>query len=181
MVEDLTSRQVRPLDRVYPVVLFDAGEVKICDGAVANRPVCVAVGITLGERDVLGMWAGAGGEGGKGWVNQLPGPGSRAVEGILIVARDWLPDGITALRPRAEVQLCVVHPARASLRYVSKKYWSATTKQLKLIYTASNVKVAEAELAGFSHTNITGKVVVVWKRATNRSAMHNGDRLDVQR
>jgi len=80
---------------------------------VANRPIYVAVGITLaGERDVLGMWVGTGGEGAKGWMNHLSDLKNRGVEDILIVACDGLkglPDAITALWPRAEVQLCVVH------------------------------------------------------------------------
>lgn len=153
VVEDLNSWQARPLDRVYPVVLIDAIHVKIRDGAVANRPIYVAVGITLaGERDVLGMWVGTGGEGAKGWMNYLSDLKNRGVEDILIVACDGLkglPDAITALWPRSEVQLCVVHLLRASLRYASKKYWSAITKRLKLIYTAPNLEVAEAEFTDF--------------------------------
>ena len=113
VVEDLNSWQARPLDRIYPVVLIDAIHVKIRDGQVANRPIYVAVGITLaGERDVLGMWVGTGGEGAKGWMSHLSDLKNRGVEDILIVACDGLkglPDAITALWPRAEVQLCVVH------------------------------------------------------------------------
>nr|WP_308292209.1 transposase [Prauserella halophila] len=72
VVDDLNFWQVGPLDRVYPVVLIDAIHVKIRDGAVANRPIYVAVGITLaGERDVLVMWVGTGGQGAKGWLNHL--------------------------------------------------------------------------------------------------------------
>ncbi|WP_443706328.1 IS256 family transposase, partial [Saccharopolyspora soli] len=68
VVEEMHSWLARPLDRVYPVVLIDAIHVKIRDGQVANRPIYVAVGIdTAGERDVLGLWAGTGGEGAKGW------------------------------------------------------------------------------------------------------------------
>ncbi|NIJ09814.1 transposase-like protein [Saccharomonospora amisosensis] len=91
-------------------MFIDALVVKVRDGQVANRPIYVAVGITLaGERDVLGMWVGTGGEGAKGWMNHLPDLKNRGVEDILIVACDGLkglPDAITALWPRAEVQLC---------------------------------------------------------------------------
>ncbi|KMS82703.1 transposase, partial [Streptomyces regensis] len=100
VVEDLNSWQSRPLDRVYPVVLIDALHVKIRDGAVANRPIYIAVGITLsGERDVLGMWVGTGSEGAKGWLNHLSDLKNRGVEDILIVACDGLkglPDAISA-------------------------------------------------------------------------------------
>ncbi|QGK72245.1 IS256 family transposase [Allosaccharopolyspora coralli] len=153
VVDDLNSWQIRPLDRVYPVVLIDAIHVKIRDGAVANRPVYIAVGITLaGERDVLGMWVGTGGEGAKGWLNHLSDLKNRGVEDILIVACDGvkgLPEAISALWPQAEVQLCVVHLVRASLRYASKKYWPAITKRLKLIYTAPTVEAAEVEFTEF--------------------------------
>lgn len=147
VVEEMNTWQARPLDRIYPVVLIDAIHVKIRDGQVANRPVYVAVGTTLaGERDVLGMWVGTGGEGAKGWRNHLSDLKNRGVEDILIVPCDGLkglPDAIGTLWPQAEVQLCVVHLVRASLRYASKKYWSAITKQLKLIYTAPNAEAAE--------------------------------------
>jgi putative transposase len=59
----------RPLDRIYPVVFVDAINVKIRDGKVANRPICVAMAVTVeGARDILGIWAGDGGEGAKHWL-----------------------------------------------------------------------------------------------------------------
>lgn len=62
----MTEWQNRPLDRVYPVVFIDAIHVKIRDGQVTNRPIYVAIGVTVnGERDILGLWAGDGGEGAK--------------------------------------------------------------------------------------------------------------------
>jgi putative transposase len=153
VVEELNSWQARPLDRVYPVVLIDAIQVKIRDGAVANRPIYVAVGINVaGERDVLGLWVGTGGEGAKGWLNHLSDLKNRGVEDIMIVACDGLkglPDAITTLWPAATVQLCVVHLVRASLRYASKKYWGAITKQLKQIYTAPTAEAAETVFAEF--------------------------------
>ena len=69
VVEELTAWQSRPLDRVYPVVFIDAIHVKIRDGKVANRPVYTVVGVTVnGERDILGLWVGDGGEGAKYWL-----------------------------------------------------------------------------------------------------------------
>lgn len=153
VVDELNSWQSRPLDRVYPVVLIDAIHVKIRDGAVANRPVYVAVGINVaGERDVLGLWVGTGGEGAKGWLNHLADLKNRGVEDILLVACDGLkglPEAITTLWPAATVQLCVVHLVRASLRYASKKYWGPITKQLKQIYTAPTAGAAETAFAEF--------------------------------
>ena len=121
---------------------------------VANRPIYVAVGINVaGERDVLGLWVGTGGEGAKGWMNHLADLKNRGVEDIMLVACDGLkglPDAIAALWPAATVQLCVVHLVRASLRYASRKYWGQITRQLKAMYTAATVDAAEEYFAEFS-------------------------------
>uniref|UniRef100_UPI00048AFD45 IS256 family transposase n=1 Tax=Salinispora tropica TaxID=168695 RepID=UPI00048AFD45 len=72
VLDEMEAWRQRPLDRVYPVVFIDALVMKIRQGQVANRPVYVVVGISLdGERDVLGMWAGTGGEGAKQWAGYL--------------------------------------------------------------------------------------------------------------
>jgi putative transposase len=153
VIGEMNAWQTRPLDRVYPVVLIDAIHVKIREGVVANRPIYVAVGINLaGERDVLGMWVGTGGEGAKGWLGHLSDLKNRGVQDVLIVACDGLkglPEAITTLWPAATVQLCVVHLVRASLRYASRKYWAPITKQLKTIYTAPTLEAAETAFAEF--------------------------------
>jgi putative transposase len=99
VTEELAAWASRPLDKVYPVVLIDAIHVKIRDGQVANRPVYVAVGVNLaGERDVLGMWVGTGGEGAKHWMTCLAELRNRGVEDVCIVACDGLkglPDSVT--------------------------------------------------------------------------------------
>ena len=82
---ELAAWQSRPLDRVYPVLLIDALYVKIRDGQVANRPVYVALGINChGERDVLGLWAGTGGEGAKAWMGMLAELRNRGVADVCI-------------------------------------------------------------------------------------------------
>src|SRR4051794_41916567 len=69
----MSEWQARPLDRVYPVLFIDAIVVKVRDGQVVNRPVYVAIGVSVnGERDVLGLWAGDGGGGGQDWLSGLP-------------------------------------------------------------------------------------------------------------
>ncbi|MFH8818438.1 IS256 family transposase, partial [Streptomyces sp. NPDC017849] len=68
VLEGMAEWQNRPLDAVYPVIFIDAIHVKIRDGAVANRPIYVALAVTVeGRRDILGLWAGDGGEGAKHW------------------------------------------------------------------------------------------------------------------
>src|SRR4051794_36691268 len=126
VLEDMVAWQNRPLDRVYPVLLIDAIMVKIRDGQVANRPVYVAMGVNLdGERDVLGLWVGpTGGEGAKFWMNVLTELRNRGIADAFVVCCDGLkglPEAITAVWPAADVQLCVVHLVRSSLRYTSKK------------------------------------------------------------
>ena len=150
---ELTAWRQRPLDRVYAVVLIDAIYVKIRDGAVANKPVYVAVGINLeGERDVLGMWVGTGGEGAKTWLTWLTELRNRGVQDVLVTCCDGLkglPESINAVWPLADVQLCVVHVVRASLRFANKKHWGSIAKDLRAVYTAANADAAEARFKDF--------------------------------
>jgi putative transposase len=75
VLEGMAEWQHRPLDPVYPVIFIDAIHVKIRDGQVANRPIYVALAVTTeGERDILGLWAGDGGEGAKYWLHVLTEP-----------------------------------------------------------------------------------------------------------
>jgi transposase-like protein len=157
IVEDMIAWQNRPLDRLYPVLLIDAIMIKVRDAQVANRPVYVAIGVNLdGERDVLGMWLGpTGGEGAKQWMTMLTELRNRGIADALIVCCDGLkglPDAIRVTWPDATVQTCVVHMVRNSLRYASKKHWSAITKQMRSIYEAPTVEAAEAHFANFAET-----------------------------
>jgi putative transposase len=172
IVEDLVAWQNRPLDAIYPVLLIDAIHVKIRDGRVANRPIYVAMGINLdGERDVLGLWVGpAGGEGAKFWMTTLTELRNRGVRDSFIVCCDGLkglPDAIRATWPQADVQLCVVHLVRSSLRYTSKKHWSQVSRDLREIYTASTVEAAEARFDEFAETwrDRYPAMVRVWEQA----------------
>jgi transposase-like protein len=155
IVDDMVAWQNRPLDRLYPVVLIDCIVIKVRDAQVANRPVYVAIGVNLdGERDVLGLWLGpTGGEGAKRWMAMLTELKNRGIVDVLIVCCDGLkglPDAIRTTWPVATVQTCVVHLVRNSLRYASKKHWSAITRQMRQIYTAPTVEAAEAHFADFA-------------------------------
>ena len=111
------------------MVFIDAIFVKIRDGQVANRPIYVAIGVTVdGERDILGLWAGQGGEGAKYWLTVLTEIKNRGVADVCIVCCDGLkglPDSISATWPLAVVQTCVLHlisvyrPSTAVLRLVA--------------------------------------------------------------
>nr|WP_233205771.1 transposase [Cryobacterium sp. Y82] len=70
VIEEMQAWQSRPLDAVYAAIFIDAIVVKIRDGQVANRPIYAAIGVTLdGDKDILGLWAGTGGEGAKFWMS----------------------------------------------------------------------------------------------------------------
>ena len=91
VVAEMTEWQNRPLDRVYPVMFIDAVHVKVRDGQVTNRPMYVAIGVTVnGERDILGIWAGDGGEGAKFWLSVLTEIKNRGVADVCIVVCDGL-------------------------------------------------------------------------------------------
>lgn len=157
VLEDLHTWQNRPLDAVYPVLLIDAIVMKVRDGQVSNRPVYVAVGITVdGYRDVLGLWVGpTGGEGAKQWMTMLTDLRNRGVRDVLIACCDGLkglPAAINATWPDATVQTCVVHLVRNSLRYASKAHWSKITADLKNVYKATTVANAEAAFVEFADT-----------------------------
>lgn len=131
VLDEMEAWRQRPLDRIYPVVFIDALVMKIRQGQVANRPVYVVVGISLdGERDVLGMWAGTGGEGAKQWAGYLTELRNRGVEDVFMVCSDGLKgmtDAIEQAWPQAVHQQCVVHLVRASLRYTNRKDWQKIT------------------------------------------------------
>jgi putative transposase len=154
VLDELTEWQSRPLDPVWPVLFLDAIYVKIRDGQVSNRPIYVAMGINVaGERDVLGMWVGTGGESSKHWAGYLTELTNRGVADVMIVACDGLPglaEAIEATWPQAQVQTCVVHLVRGSLRYASKADWAKITKDLKAVYTAPTVDAAEARWLEFA-------------------------------
>src|SRR4029453_12959829 len=140
VLDGMAEWQNRPLDRVDPVLFLDAIHVKIRDGKVTNRPIYVALAVTVdGCRDILGLWAGDGGEGAKFWFAVCTELRNRGVEDVLMAVCDGLkglPDAIAEVWPRTVVQTCVVHLLRNSFRYASRQHWDAIAKALKPVYTA---------------------------------------------
>ena len=139
---------------MYPVIFIDAVNVKIRDGNVANRPIYLALAVTVeGTRDILGLWAGehGDGEGAKFWVRVLSEIKNRGTQDVCLVVCDGLkglPDAIETIWPQAITQTCVVHLLRNSFRYASKRDWPALARNLKPIYTAPSESAAlEAFLA----------------------------------
>ena len=158
VIEGMSEWQTRPLDAVYPVVFIDAINVKIRDGNVANRPIYIALAVTVdGTRDVLGLWAGehGDGEGSKYWLRVLSEIKNRGTQDVCIVVCDGLkglPDAIANVWPAAITQTCVIHLLRNSFRYASKKDWAAIAKDLKLVYTAASESAALDAFVAFTET-----------------------------
>ena len=156
VVEGMAQWQSRPLDPVYPVIFIDCVNVKIRDGQVANRPIYVALAVTVeGTREILGLWAGehGDGEGAKFWLRVLSEIKNRGTTDCCIVVCDGLkglPDAIATVWPQTIVQTCIVHLLRNSFRYASKKDWSAIAKDLKPVYTAPSEQAALDRFAEFS-------------------------------
>jgi len=156
VLEGMGEWQNRPLDPVYPVIFIDCVNVKIRDGQVANRPIYVALAVTVdGTRDILGLWAGehGDGEGAKYWLRVLTEIKNRGVADSCIVVCDGLkglPDAVGAVWPQTIVQTCIVHLLRNSFRYASRKDWSQIAKDLKPVYTAPSEAAALDRFAEFA-------------------------------
>jgi putative transposase len=171
VLEGMAEWQNRPLDPVYPVIFIDAIHVKIRDGAVANRPVYVALAVTTeGRREILGLWAGDGGGGAKHWLNILTEIKNRGAGDVLMLVCDGLrglPDAVETVWPATIVQTCVVHLLRNSFRYAARQDWDKIAKALKPIYTAATEDAALERFAEFADT--WGKkypaIVRLWENA----------------
>lgn len=156
VLDSMGEWQSRPLDRVYPVVFIDAIQVKIRDGQVANRPIYVALAVSVdGHRDILGLWAGehGDGEGAKFWLRVLTDIRNRGTTDVCIVVCDGLkglPDAVSTVWPKTVVQTCIVHLLRNSFKYASRKDWTAIAAALKPVYTAPSEQAALDRFAEFA-------------------------------
>jgi transposase-like protein len=148
VIEEMNEWQNRPLDPVYAAIFIDAVHVKIRDGQVANRPIYAAIGVTLtGGKEILGLWAGTGGEGAKFWMSVLTDIKNRGVTDTFFVVCDGLkglPEVVGNVWPQAIVQTCVIHLLRGTFHLASKKDWDALKRDLRPIYTAPNPTAARA-------------------------------------
>ncbi|MGW1871571.1 IS256 family transposase [Streptomyces mauvecolor] len=171
VLDGMHEWQNRPLDSVYPVLFIDCVHVKLRDGQVANRPIYVVLAVTVeGTREILGLWAGDGGEGAKYWLQVLTEIKNRGVGDVCMVVCDGLkglPDAIATAWPQAITQTCVVHLLRASFRYAARQDWDKISNALKPVYTAPTQDVAEERFLEFCEA--WGKkypaIVRLWENA----------------
>jgi len=150
VIEEVKEWQNRPLEALYPIVYFDAVRMKVRDeGQVMNKAAYLAIGVGLdGLKDVLGIWLEKT-EGAKFWLKVITELQNRGVRDILIACVDGLkgfPEALESVYPRTEVQLCIVHMVRNSLRFVSYKHRKQLAAALKEIYRAPTVEQAEEAL-----------------------------------
>jgi putative transposase len=154
VIEEVKLWQSRPLDRIYPIVYLDALVIKVKeDKRVMNKAFYLALGVNVyGQKELLGIWVSQN-EGAKFWLNVLTEIKNRGVEDILIACVDGLtgfPEAIQAVYPKTQVQLCIVHMIRNSLRYVSWKVRKEVALDLKGIYGALTLDAAELALTDFA-------------------------------
>lgn len=153
VLEEVQAWQNRPLDAVYPILYLDCIVVKCHqDKRVINKAIYLALAIDCeGKKELLGLWI-AENEGSKFWLSVLTELNNRGVKDVFIACVDGLtgfPDAIKAVYPKTQVQLCIVHMVRNSLRYVPHKDMKAVAADLKGIYHSVTVDAAEQALDEF--------------------------------
>jgi putative transposase len=187
VIDEMTEWRNRPLDRVYPVIFIDAIVVKVRDGQVVNRPIYVAIGVTVnGERDILGLWAGDGSEGAKFWLAVLTELKNRGVEDVCIAVCDGLkglPESINTTWQYAKVQACILHLIRNTFRYASRRDWDELARDLKPVYTAPN-----AEMAGVRFAELADKwagrypaITTLWGQAWEEFIVFLDDDVEIRK
>jgi putative transposase len=150
IIQTVKEWQARPLASIYPIVWLDAIHYKVReDGKVVSKAVYTILGVNLdGRKEVLGLYISEH-EGAKFWLQVLTDLSNRGVKDILIACVDGLkgfPEAIEAIFPNTEVQLCVIHQIRNSLKYVGSKNQKEFMGDLKRVYKAANKELAAAEL-----------------------------------
>ena len=150
ILPEIKEWQTRQLEEVYPIVFMDAIHYSVRqDGIVIKKAVYILIGINLkGEKEVLGFWIGEN-ESSKFWLNILNEIGNRGVQDILIISVDNLKGFSEAIKgkyPNSEIQKCIVHQIRNSIKYVASKDMKEFTKDLKTIYKAITLEQAADNL-----------------------------------
>lgn len=156
VIEQVTEWQSRPLDAVYPIVYLDCLVVKIRqDRRVINKAVYLALGVSMeGHKELLGLWL-AETEGAKFWLSVLTELQNRGAKDILIACVDGLkgfPDAISTAYPETQIQLCIVHMVRHSMKYVPWKDYKPVSADLKRIYQSVTEEEALLALDQFAQT-----------------------------
>lgn len=150
LIPELKSWQQRPLEAIYPIVWLDAIHYKVReDGRYVSKAVYTLLGLNIeGRKELLGLYLSES-EGANYWLSVLTDLHNRGVEDILIACVDGLtgfPEAIASIYPDTEVQQCVIHQIRTSMKYIASKHQKAFMADLKPVYRAATRQAAEAAL-----------------------------------
>lgn len=150
VIATATEWQNRMLDEIYPIVYLDAMYFKVrSNGKIVNKAVYICLGYTLeGYKDILGIWVDEA-EGAKFWLSVCNDLKNRGVKKILIACMDGLkglPQAIKTVFPTVDIQTCIVHQIRNSIKYIASKDKKAFMKDLKEVYKATTEELALAQL-----------------------------------
>ncbi|MDR7123191.1 IS256 family transposase, partial [Rheinheimera soli] len=156
VLDEVKIWQQRPLNAVYPIVYLDCLVVRSRDsGSIQNKAIYLALGVNSdGEKELLGLWLSQN-EGAKFWLSVMNELKNRGVNDIFIACCDGLkgfPEAIEAVYPKTQVQLCIVHQVRHSLRFVGWKERKEVAADLRTIYGAATLQQAEQALDEFAAT-----------------------------
>ena len=150
VIPELKLWQQRPLDTLYPFVWLDAIHYKIRDeGRYVSKAVYTVLALNLeGKKEVLGLYLSES-EGANFWLSVLTDLQNRGLKDILIACVDGLtgfPEAINSIYPQTQVQLCIIHQIRNSIKYVASKHHKAFMADLKPVYRAVSRQAAESAL-----------------------------------
>ena len=150
LLSEMEEWKSRPLNSHYPIVWLDAIHYKIKeDGRYVQKAIYTLLGLNIhGEKEILGLYLSET-EGASHWLTVLTELQNRGVKDILIACVDGLsgfPEAIETIFPKTEVQLCIIHQIRNSLKYVASKHQKAFMADLKLVYRAVSKEAAESAL-----------------------------------
>ncbi|GCE03518.1 IS256 family transposase [Dictyobacter aurantiacus] len=154
VLDEVRQWQNRPLEVLYPIVYVDCLVVKVRENQrIINRALYLALGVNMqGQKELLGMWLGHN-EGAKFWLSVFTELHNRGLKDMFVACVDGLtglPEAIETLYPQTQVQLCMVHMVRNSLKYVSYKHRKEVAADLKQIYAAATEMEAEFQLELFA-------------------------------
>lgn len=168
VIATATEWQNRMLDKIYPIVYLDAMYFKVrSNGKIVNKAVYICLGYTMeGYKDILGIWVDEA-EGAKFWLGICNDLKNRGVKEILIACMDGLkglPQAIQTVFPSANIQTCIVHQIRNSIKYIASKDKKSFMKDLKEVYKAPTEELALAQLDKLKEIwgNSYGMVIDSW-------------------
>lgn len=150
LIPELEEWKQRPLESVYPIVWMDAIHYKIREeGRYVGKAIYTLLGLNVeGQKEIIGIYLSEN-EGANYWLTVLTELQNRGVKDILIACIDGLtgfPEAIASIFPQTEIQLCIIHQIRNTMKYVASKNQKAFMRDLKLVYRASGKEAAEKAL-----------------------------------